>query len=70
MAQTSNQATAVIMHDRETHVVVGADTTLAVGDTLPVIRGNGPREGEQMGTATVTDFRDDGSPVLEVVVGR
>ena len=51
------------MFDREIHLDVY--DPLAVGDTLDVIRGNGPREGDRMGTATVTAF-EDGEPVLAV----
>jgi hypothetical protein len=36
-----------------------------VGDTFEVIRGNGPREGDHMGTATVTAI-ENGEPALEV----
>jgi hypothetical protein len=53
----------LIAYDREMHLEV--DATPAVGDTFEVIRGNGPREGERMGTATVTSF-EDGAPVLNV----
>jgi hypothetical protein len=53
----------VLIHDREIHVE--SDGPLAVGDTLDVIRGNGPREGDRMGVATVTAF-ENGLPVLVV----
>jgi hypothetical protein len=39
---------------------------LAVGDTVEVIRGNGSREGDRMGSAIVAGFDDDGSPILDV----
>ena len=55
----------LILYDREAHLAPDADT-LRVGDTLEVVRGNGPREGEHMGTATVTGFAEDGSLVLDV----
>jgi hypothetical protein len=62
----------LIVHDREMHLepyyaddyLVHADDFL-VGDTVEVIRGNGPREGDRMGTATVIGF-EHGSPVLSV----
>jgi hypothetical protein len=50
--------------DREMHLEPDAGS-VAVGDTFEVVRGNGPREGDHMGTATVTGF-EDGSPVLDV----
>jgi hypothetical protein len=53
----------LIVHDREIHLDVFEP--LAVGDTFEVVRGNGPREGELMGTAIVTGF-EDGQPVLDV----
>ncbi len=39
---------------------------IAVGDTFDVIRGNGLRKGERMGTGTITGFREDGSPTISV----
>ena len=61
-----DQPTAhLIVYDRESHLFVPEGDTLALGDTFEVYRGNGPREGERMGTATVTRF-EDGSPVLDV----
>jgi hypothetical protein len=54
----------LIVHDREMHLDVPYGV-LAVGDTVEVVRGNGPREGDRMGTATVTGF-ENGSPVLAV----
>jgi hypothetical protein len=50
------------------HLDEYADAPLSVGDTVEVIRGNGPREGDHMGVATVTGF-EDGSPVLAVGFG-
>jgi hypothetical protein len=58
----------LIVHDREMHLEV-FEETLAVGDTFEVVRGNGPREGDRMGTATVTGF-EDGAPVLNVRIGE
>jgi hypothetical protein len=57
----------LVMHDRETHLEL--DSEPEIGDTVEVIRGNGPREGDYMGTATVTGFEADGSPILEVRFG-
>lgn len=54
----------LIAYDDELHLEPHGDT-LAVGDTLEMVRGNGPREGERMGTATITAF-EDGAPVLLV----
>jgi len=54
----------LIVHDRELHLEP-YDDVLIVGDTVEVIRGNGPREGERMGTATITGF-EAGSPVLSI----
>lgn len=53
----------LVVHNREMHLDVY--DPLAVGDTFEVVRGNGPREGDYMGTATVTGI-EDGSPVLDV----
>jgi hypothetical protein len=47
------------------HLELYHDDMFIVGDTVEVIRGNGPREGVRMGTATVTGF-EGGSPVLSV----
>jgi hypothetical protein len=58
----------LVMYDRESHLVYEAERPLAVGDTFSVIRGNGPREGERMGTATVTALDEDGQPTLDVHV--
>ena len=58
---TANQ---LIVHDREAHLVCYAP--LEIGDTIDVVRGNGPREGDRMGTATVIEFDEDGTPVLKV----
>ena len=57
----------LIVHDREAHLEADTDT-VALGDTFEVIRGNGPREGEYMGTATVVGF-ESGGPVLDVRFG-
>jgi hypothetical protein len=56
----------VYMHDDETHLDV--HEPLAVGDVIQVFRGNGPREGDRMGTATVTAI-EDGVPVLNIRFG-
>ena len=57
------------VHDREMHLYPATEQTLAVGDVLEVVRGNGPREGDHMGEATVTALDDDGVPVLDVRLG-
>jgi hypothetical protein len=59
----TDPAGVLLVHDREMHLC-SADS-LVVGDTLEVVRGNGPREGDRMGIATVAAF-EDGAPVLEV----
>ena len=56
----------LIVHDREMHLDVADDDQLAIGDTIEAVRGNGPREGERMGTATVTGFAENGAPLLDV----
>jgi hypothetical protein len=43
---------------------------LEMGDTVEVVRGNGPREGDVMGIATVTGFFEDGRPRLHVDLGE
>jgi hypothetical protein len=53
----------LVVHDRECHLDIFRP--LAIGDTVEVIRGNGPREGDHMGIATVTAF-EDGVPTLVV----
>ena len=53
------------IHDRETYLESYPGRTLAIGATVDVIRGNGPREGDRMGTATITGY-DDGGPILDV----
>jgi hypothetical protein len=58
----------LIVYDSESHLEGGAEA-IAIGDTFEVIRGNGPHEGERMGTAIVARFDDDGDPVLEVRFG-
>jgi hypothetical protein len=52
------------MYNRETDMLVPPEHEIAVGDKLDVIRGNGPREGERMGTATIVGFDDDGACTL------
>jgi hypothetical protein len=56
----------MVMHDVETHFEVPPGTVIEVGDTFEVVRGNGPREGSRMGTATVVALGDGGAPVLDV----
>ena len=47
------------------HVDTDGDP-FAVGETVEVIRGNGPRTGDRMGTATVIELLEDGRPLLEL----
>lgn len=54
----------VLFHNREIHLDVSG--RIEIGDSYPVIRGNGPREGDQMGTATVSAINPDGSPQLDL----
>jgi hypothetical protein len=54
----------LIVHDHEMHLDVFGP--LAVGDTVDVIRGNGPREGDRMGSAAVIAIDADDSPVLDI----
>jgi len=51
----------LLVYDREMHLEGDA----FIGASIPVIRGNGPRAGDRMGTATVTGF-ENGSPILDV----
>jgi hypothetical protein len=56
--------TRLTVYDRETHLdVFGREPQ--VGDVIPAYRGNGPREGERMGSALVRRITGDG-PELEV----
>ena len=57
-------AAKLLLFDQEIHL----DTTepLSVGDTLEIFRGNGPREGDFMGTARVKGFDENGAPDLEL----
>lgn len=59
----TDHAGRLVAYDDEMHLQ--PHRPLAVGDTLEVVRGNGPREGDRMGTATVAAF-EDGAPVLDV----
>jgi hypothetical protein len=52
----------LIVHDRETFLEL--DRPAVAGDTVAIIRGNGVREGDSMGTATITGFDENGAPVL------
>jgi hypothetical protein len=54
-----------MVYNNESHLEYEADVPLNVGDTFPAIRGNGPREGERVGTVTVTAVTEDG-PTLSV----
>jgi len=54
----------LLVHDQETHLEPYGP--LEVGAIVEVVRGNGPREGDRMGSATVTGFDENGAPLLEV----
>jgi hypothetical protein len=62
----TDHAGRLIVYDHEIHL--GPYRTLAAGGAVQVIRGNGPREGDRVGTATITSF-EDGSPILHVRLG-
>jgi hypothetical protein len=69
----SPDAALLTIYDQEMHLEVSDELVdgdgsvdLVVGDTMEAVRGNGPREGQCMGTATVSGFDDDGDPVLDV----
>jgi hypothetical protein len=53
----------LIVHDCEMHLEPAGE--LAVGDVLPVVLTSGLREGEQIGTVTVTGF-ENGEALLDV----
>ena len=59
----------IFIFDNEIHLDAAAGFACSVGDTIEVVRGNGPREGDRMGTATVTGFNDDGGPILDFHLG-
>lgn len=56
----------LIVYSNESHLEGDPTTALAVGDKFDAIRGNGPREGRRMGSATVTGFDADGNPTIEL----
>ena len=60
----TDYAGRLIAHNLELHLE--PVRALIVGDIVEVVRGNGPREGEHMGTATVIGFDHHGSPELSV----
>jgi hypothetical protein len=57
----------IVMYNRVTEVVT--DSPLELGDRLDVYRGDGPREGDQMGEATVIGLRRDGFELYVDVEG-
>lgn len=65
MTDRARDEAFVLLYDRETQI--HARVELAVGDTLEVVRGNGPREGMRAGTATITES-EDGSRSLSVML--
>lgn len=64
--ESASERPVLTVYNREMHLDVNAGRALAVGETIPVIRGNGPREGERIGSATIAGFEHDGSPQLSV----
>ena len=54
----------IVMYDKETLLVPFAEL-LHVGDTLEIVRDNGPQEGDRIGTATIERF-EDGVPVMTI----
>jgi len=58
----------LVIFDRQSQFQVPYGQTLAVGDTFQAFRGNGPREGDYLGTATILRFKD-GGPVLALHFG-
>lgn len=58
----------LVAYNRETYLETYTEPD--VGDTFEVVRGNGPREGDHIGTATVIRLADDGGPVLDVRLDR
>jgi hypothetical protein len=59
----------VVLYNDESHFVIPPGHTPAVGDRMEVVRGNGPREGDRMGVATIAAF-EDGTPVLRIDFDR
>ena len=59
------RVTAFMDSNATLHVDTDGDP-FAVGETVEVIRGNGPRTGDRMGTATVIELLEDGRPLLEL----
>ena len=60
----------VVMFNEVTDLNVPPGHTLKNGEVVPVFRGNGPKEGELMGTARVElDEDGDHSPALHVTIG-
>lgn len=57
----------VLIYNRA--IQLDVDEAPKVGDTFEVFRGNGPREGDYMGTAFVVSLDEDGNPVLEISLG-
>jgi hypothetical protein len=58
-----SNAGRLIVYDREMHLE--PRRRLVVGDTLEIIRGNGPRKGDSMGTAILTRS-EDGTPMIDI----
>ncbi|HTP20861.1 MAG TPA: hypothetical protein VMJ65_14735 [Solirubrobacteraceae bacterium] len=58
--QHGDHEARILMYDDHYDLEADPAQTAAVGDTLPVFRGNGPGEGDVIGTATVTAIGEDG----------
>jgi hypothetical protein len=54
----------LVVYDDEMHLDLAGEGDLSTGDVFACVRGNGPREGDYMGTATIIAF-EDGQPVVE-----
>jgi hypothetical protein len=68
----ATQRPVLIVYDREPkpHLKVVVGYAFGLGEEIPVIRGDGPRESERMGTATVIGFEADGTPSLDIQIGE
>jgi hypothetical protein len=64
MADSKEISGRLFIYDKETHLE--ASSPLAVGQQFEVIRGNGPREGQRMGIATLMRFNEHGLPDFHI----
>jgi hypothetical protein len=63
----TEQVGRILIRDRQIHGEPQRD--FAIGDTFDVIRVDGPRKGDHMGTAVVTRVDEDGNPEITVHLG-